>query len=352
MTKLSESAAKSKSSIGNEIGCWCGKTKRKHLTLKRQFLFADCAGEAVFKEIQMRYTEKKSALQVTMIDVLICPECKTNSLEILDKSRLTCTCCDRKYPVKDGIPILFKESAMQELDYYIRLNLDDVVGFRGEDFYEDKGHDVHLVTAINAKSSDLVLDLGCGHGHVSKWIAENSGATVLSYDMLYEVLAKRKDLLSICGSADNIVFADNTFDKVVFTDVLEHLPPAIENDVISEIYRVLKPGGSVYLDYPGSKLPLVTGLAVLNILIFFLRLSGKKSIRYYTKGGEAHVNLKYPYSINKLFARHGFLGRACPCTTKFFSVPKRYKPIVEFANRFPLNYAFSVQIVGTFKKPT
>ena len=69
---------------------------------------------------------------------------------------------------------------------------------------------------------------------------------------------------TVCSSGDNLALGAGVFDCVVFTDVLEHIPPAMVDGVIAEIHRVLKPGGRVYLDYPGSKLPYYTGYPVIN----------------------------------------------------------------------------------------
>ena len=158
--------------------------------------------------------------------------------------------------------------------------------------------------------------------------------------------------LTICGSADNIVFQDGVFDGCVFTDVLEHIPPEMEDKVVKEIYRVIKPGGWLYVDYPGSKLPYYSGYLVINLGIAFLRLFGK-NIRYYTmdREPEAHVNLSFPHKVNGLFARNGFLGRLIPKTTKFYSLSPKLQRIAWLTNIFPLNYLFSVQLMGKLYKP-
>ena len=47
-----------------------------------------------------------------LLNILACPVCNSD-LELQDK-RIVCKGCARKYPVKNGIPIMLKEEA--ELD--------------------------------------------------------------------------------------------------------------------------------------------------------------------------------------------------------------------------------------------
>lgn len=56
------------------------------------------------------------------------------------------------------------------------------------------------------------------------------------------------DNVDIVASADKLPFDDASFDSVVCTQVLEHVP--YPQSVVDEMYRVLKPGGSVLATIP------------------------------------------------------------------------------------------------------
>jgi SAM-dependent methyltransferase len=105
------------------------------------------------------------------------------------------------------------------------------------------------------KSGDRVLDLGCGEGrHVISIYMEGEVQSVgvdLSVDDLsaarekYQDFADENDAARSFGlSAANALelpFADNTFDKVICSEVLEHIPDY--QGALREVERVLKPGG-------------------------------------------------------------------------------------------------------------
>jgi len=42
-----------------------------------------------------------------LLDILVCPACKTKV--VLEDQLLVCTGCGRRYPVRDGIPIMLIE---------------------------------------------------------------------------------------------------------------------------------------------------------------------------------------------------------------------------------------------------
>ncbi len=102
---------------------------------------------------------------------------------------------------------------------------------------------------------DLVLDLGCGEGrHVISAYIEADVHSV-GVDLSLEDLRTTREKFSDFSEPDNpaksfglssatalaLPFPDDTFDKVICSEVLEHIPDYRE--ALREIERVLKPGG-------------------------------------------------------------------------------------------------------------
>lgn len=109
------------------------------------------------------------------------------------------------------------------------------------------------------KKSDRVLDLGCGVGQSSLKTAKVA-RRVIGLDKSYKLLNLAR-LLSQDNGLKNINFEkgdleqkirfnNNSFDKVIFLDVLEHLNR--RDQILKEIYRVLKPDGLLFLSVPNS----------------------------------------------------------------------------------------------------
>jgi uncharacterized protein YbaR (Trm112 family) len=46
-----------------------------------------------------------------LLEILACPVCKTQVVE--EEDRLVCTECGRRYPVRDGIPVMLVDEAEQ-----------------------------------------------------------------------------------------------------------------------------------------------------------------------------------------------------------------------------------------------
>ena len=102
---------------------------------------------------------------------------------------------------------------------------------------------------------DKVLDLGCGEGRhvISAYMAHDIQAVGvdLSFDDL-KISAERfvhfsepdndkKSFLLSASNALSLPFASNSFDAVICSEVLEHIPDY--QSVLAEITRVLKPKG-------------------------------------------------------------------------------------------------------------
>ena len=102
------------------------------------------------------------------------------------------------------------------------------------------------------------LEVGCGSGAVSKYIAQNHGSNVTGVDLDPELIELAKKGIGDIPNAHFFVadvthlpFGDNEFDVVLSFGVMHHIPNWL--DALEEIARVLKPKGYfVYWDlvYP------------------------------------------------------------------------------------------------------
>ncbi|MBI4187739.1 MAG: class I SAM-dependent methyltransferase [Chloroflexi bacterium] len=95
-----------------------------------------------------------------------------------------------------------------------------------------------------------VLEIGCGAGIDSLEFARH-GARVTAVDLTEGAVKLTKELAQEAGlpikvarfDAKKLDFADNSFDCVYSFGVLHHIPDV--DKVLSEIHRVLKPGGKL-----------------------------------------------------------------------------------------------------------
>jgi ubiquinone/menaquinone biosynthesis C-methylase UbiE len=106
------------------------------------------------------------------------------------------------------------------------------------------------------KNGDVVLDLGSGAGIDAILAAEKVGDTgkVIGVDMTEEMIAKAKrnakrqgikNVEFILGEIENLPLKDNSVDTIITNCVINLTPD--KSKTFSEAYRVLKPGGKVYL---------------------------------------------------------------------------------------------------------
>jgi hypothetical protein len=56
-------------------------------------------------------TENFMAISKELLDMLVCPVCKTPVKMLPDESGLKCLTCRRVYPVRDDIPVMLPEEA-------------------------------------------------------------------------------------------------------------------------------------------------------------------------------------------------------------------------------------------------
>jgi ubiquinone/menaquinone biosynthesis C-methylase UbiE len=105
-----------------------------------------------------------------------------------------------------------------------------------------------------------VLEVACGRGGFVRQLA-NAGARVTGCDFSSAALQAARSKLGgantvdgvplaalVQGDAQNLPFADNSFDVVVSCETIEHLPQV--QAAAAEFHRVTRPGGKLFLTTP------------------------------------------------------------------------------------------------------
>lgn len=133
-----------------------------------------------------------------------------------------------------------------------------------------------LLHLVNIEQNQSILDFGCGTGTFAIMMKKiTPSATIFGVDVDSKVLniAARKAVRENAKIAFNtydgktLPYADNTFDKVISTLVFHHLTREHKVKALSEVRRVLKNGGALYVADFGK-----TENALLRAFFFIWRL--------------------------------------------------------------------------------
>lgn len=112
---------------------------------------------------------------------------------------------------------------------------------RHGDWYEERLR--KTIGYLDIGSDTKVLEVGCGEGKFSRRLLE-AGADLKAIDVNERFISKLQErgggVFDLCSVTD-MGYEDDSFDRVVMFDVLHHIPDYM--DALSEIRRVLKPGG-------------------------------------------------------------------------------------------------------------
>lgn len=117
-----------------------------------------------------------------------------------------------------------------------------------------------LILLIGDGKGKKILDLGCGSGYISEYIAQVTGASVFGIDFAVGAIksaqdrVKNTDIEFSIGNINELDFPDATFDYVLAIDTLYFGSDL--GKIVQDIKRVLKPHGKLISFYSSRKTDL------------------------------------------------------------------------------------------------
>ena len=97
--------------------------------------------------------------------------------------------------------------------------------------------------------SNQILEVGCGYGFASLFVSQ-SGKQVSAVDVedvRYPAVKESGVKFSVGDACQRLPFRDNSFDLIYSINAVEHFPDP--EKAISEIIRVTRPGGIIFLAF-------------------------------------------------------------------------------------------------------
>ncbi len=190
-----------------------------------------------------------------------CPECQ-NQLEI-KASGYFCSSCSMVFPVwnNDGIELVnfnseinLKGKCSCLVDGYMECDSNIgkmIVEKKAPDIFRSNSRATRYLKD-HCGTGNKILDLGCSHGEVGHWIGDTN--TVIGLDVCPEAIIQAYNNPKILykslviGNGENLPFPTDSFDILITFEVIEHTVDT--RKFVSEISRVLKPGGKLIISCP------------------------------------------------------------------------------------------------------
>ncbi|MBN1363976.1 MAG: class I SAM-dependent methyltransferase [Syntrophaceae bacterium] len=153
---------------------------------------------------------------------------------------------------------------------------------------------------LKLKPYDVVLDAGCGTGRHLRQLRKMPDLKIIGIDKNMEAVheaftsleampdALSADYLVSIADISRLPFTDNSFDCVICSEVLEHIPG--HESALKELVRILKPQGTLVVSVPRY---------------FSEKICWFISKDYYSEKG-GHIRIYRKKKLQKMLMRQGF----------------------------------------------
>lgn len=220
-----------------------------------------------------------------------------------------------------------------------------------------------------------VVDIGCGAGGKSLYYASRGAKEVIGVEILEKYRAEADALANklgltdqfrfVCADAAALPFAEGSIDTIIMNDAMEHV--ARPEAVLTEMMRVLRPGGRLFVNFPPYHHPFGAHLSDLIYIpwvhLFFSEatlVEGYKKLAKNVPDGDARIAFRisarpdgteYFSYINHMTIRrfHKILSKMDITPTYYRQIPLR--GILRIPAKIPgLRELFVKMVVCVFEK--
>jgi glycosyltransferase involved in cell wall biosynthesis len=148
----------------------------------------------------------------------------------------------------------------------------------------------HRITTFWVRGSNRILDVGCGSSMIIQSLNNAIGMDLSMGKMRF---LRRFGIPLLRGSTFALPFKDESFDCVINSQVIEHVP--FDEALFAEMRRVLQPGGKLVIGTPDYA---TVGWNVIEPIYGFLMPGGYR---------DEHITHYTRQSLTDILVRHGFV---------------------------------------------
>lgn len=249
----------------------------------------------------------------------------------------------------------------------LNLNTYDFMGYLGKRVINPgglEGRDL-IIKELDIRPGTRILEVGGGNGEAACFIAQHYDCNLISIDLSEHLVKEANKLItekgllsrvkSLQGDITSLDFSDNYFDYVISQGVIMLVD---QEKALTEIIRVLKPGGSFSgLEFCWKKTPPKT------VTIDTYNICGCQSLMFHSKNGWSSafesngfqkVNIiERPFNLFSIlgFIRDEGLINSLRIFFRVLSNPSVNQRMRQIWNHFSCNLEYIDYMVYSCKKP-
>lgn len=201
-----------------------------------------------------------------------------------------------------------------------------------------------IVHAAGERVRGCILENGCGVGMYVEHLTPFGGTVIgLEYDLERATEARKNSSHIVNAAGESVPFPSSTFDLILSHEVLEHVQD--DRAAVSEMIRLLKPGGRAVIFVPNRGYPFETHGIYWNGKYSF---GNKLFVNYLPRGFRdklaPHVRVYSKMDLQELFAglpvrlieRTIIFGAYDNIIARFGALGRILRGVLQFMERTPL----------------